>query len=533
MVELKQFNVAAARDLSRRYPNSISLFLGALAATGFAPLAWWPITLACFAAWMWLVHDAPTLRRVLLRGWLFGLGHFFVGNYWMQQAFTFQDAMPHWLGNVAVALASTYLAIYPMLAGGLAWRLASPRSAGDGATGVGPGFVLVFGASWIAGECLRATLFTGYPWNPLGVIWVPTFVAHLAAYVGTYALSGLTILVAGSALIVTRRRLPWLVALLAIALVPAGARIPGATSKAAPSPTAPHVRVIQPNLGEEERPTDDYAENNLAAIEQLLGTPGPNPRLIVWPEGALRYLIEDGYPPRFYWRAPPDSIRRRIAAHLGPDDIVLTGGNALKFDAAGNVTNVTNSIFAIDARGAILGRYDKAHLVPYGEYLPMRPLLSLIGLQRLVPGDFDFEPGPGPRAMALPAFGQVGMQICYEIIFSGEVVDEAHRPAVLFNPSNDSWYGSWGPPEHLAQARMRAIEEGLPILRATPTGISAIIAPDGRVLASVPLGKAGAIELPLPAAYPPTLFSRIGNWAALIVAAAMLLFAVAIRRASR
>ncbi len=212
---------------------------------------------------------------------------------------------------------------------------------------------------------------------------------------------------------------------------------------------------------------------------------------------------------------------------------MLTGGNALKFDASGNVTNVTNSIFALNAHGAILGRYDKAHLVPYGEYLPMRPILSLIGLQRLVPGDFDFDPGPGPRAMQLPGFGSVGMQICYEIIFSGQVVDPKHRPALIFNPSNDSWYGSWGPPEHLAQARMRAIEEGLPILRATPTGISAIIAPDGRVLDSVPLGQAGAIERALPAPYPPTLFSRIGNWAALIVAAAMLLFAVAIRRASR
>lgn len=530
---LAKFDVATMTSFGRRYPGSISLLLGALAATGFAPLAWWPIALACFAAWMWLIHDAPTLRQVLLRGWLFGLGHFFVGNYWMQQAFTFQTAMPHWLGNIAVALASTYLAIYPMLAGGLAWRLASPRSTGDGVTGVGPGFVLVFGAAWIASEYLRSTLFTGYPWNPLGVIWVPTFVAHLAAYVGTYALSGLTILAAGAALIVTRRRLPWIAALLAIALVPAIARVHVPLTTPSPPPNEPHVRIIQPNLGEEERPTDDYAEHNLAAIEQLLGTPGSNPRLIVWPEGALRFLIEDGYPLRYYWRAPPGAIRRRIASHLGPNDIVLTGGNALKFDASGNVSNVTNSIFALDAQGAILGRYDKAHLVPYGEYLPMRPILSLIGLQRLVPGDLDFDPGPGPRAMALPGFGQVGMQICYEIIFSGQVVDPKHRPALIFNPSNDSWYGSWGPPEHLAQARMRAIEEGLPILRATPTGISAIIAPDGRVLDSVPLGQAGAIERALPAPYSPTLFSRIGNWAALIVAAAMLLFAVAIRRASR
>lgn len=533
MVDLTKVNVATVAVIGRRYPNLIAFVLGALATTGFAPLAWWPMALLCFAGWMWLIHDAATLRRTLLRGWLFGFAHFFVGNFWMQQAFTFQDAMPHWLGYGAVAIAAAYLAIYPMFAGALAWRLASPRAVGDRETAPHLSFVLVFGAAWIATEWLRSTIFTGYPWNPLGVIWLPTTVALLAAYVGTYALSGLTVAFAGIPLIATRRRLPWIGAGLVAALVLAIGSIKLQMTPWAPPADFPHVRVIQPNLGEEERPTDDYAENNLAAIERLLGTPSTHPRLIVWPEGALRFMIEDGYPPQYYWRGAPAAIRRRIAAHLGPNDIVLTGGNALKFDAAGNVRTATNSIFALDAHGAILGRYDKAHLVPYGEYLPMRPLLSLIGLQRLVPGDIDFDPGPGPRDMTLPGFGAVGMQICYEIIFSGQVVDPAHRPALIFNPSNDSWYGSWGPPEHLAQARMRAIEEGLPIMRATPTGISAIIAPDGRVLDSIPLGVAGAIEQPIPDAYPPTPFARIGNWAALIVAAMLLLFAVAIRRAGR
>ena len=526
-------NVAMVSMFGRRYPRLLSLLTGAIAASGFAPHNAWPVTLACFAVWMWLVHDAATLRQVLVRGWLFGLGHFTVSNNWIQQAFTFQDAMPHWLGYGAVVILSLYLAIYPMLAAGLAWRLASPRAIGDSIARPGPGFALVFGAAWIATEWLRGTMFTGYPWNPLGVIWVPTPVAHLAAYVGTYALSGLTVAVAGIPLFATRQRLPWIAAGLAALSVPAIASIEVPLTPVALPADYPHVRIIQPNLGEEKRPTDDYAENNLATIERLIGTPGPHPRLIVWPEGALRFLIEDGYPPQYYWRAAPAVIRQRIAAHLGPNDIVLTGGNALKFDAMGNVSNATNSIFALDARGAITGRYDKAHLVPYGEYLPMRPILSLIGLQRLVPGDLDFDPGPGPRAMTLPHFGAVGMQICYEIIFSGETVDRAHRPALLFNPSNDSWYGNWGPPEHLAQAQMRAIEEGLPILRATPTGISAIIAANGRVLDSIPAEQAGAIELPMPDALPPTLFSRIGNWAAVIVATMLLLFAVAIRRAGR
>ena len=125
----------------------------------------------------------------------------------------------------------------------------------------------------------------------------------------------------------------------------------------------------------------------------------------------------------------------------------------------------------LHADGTLGPRYDKAHLVPYGEYLPMRPILSAIGLSRLAPGDIDFWPGPGPHTLDLGRFGKAGLQICYEIIFSGQVVDRAHRPDFLFNPSNDAWFGSWGPPQHLAQARLRAIEEGLPVIRATPTGI--------------------------------------------------------------
>ena len=193
----------------------------------------------------------------------------------------------------------------------------------------------------------------------------------------------------------------------------------------------------------------------------------------------------------------------------------------------------TNAVFAIDAQARLLGRYDKAHLVPFGEYLPARPFLSTFGLQRLVPGDFDFAAGKGPATMALPGFGAVGMQICYEIIFSGNVVDRAHRPAFLFHPSNDSWYGYWGQAEHLAQARMRAIEEGLPVIRATPTGISAIIDAQGRVLAAIPAGTAGAIELPIPPAAPPTLFARLGNLMALLVGLGLMFAAFAIRRFAR
>lgn len=507
----------------------LSLLLGGVAATGFAPLDLWPLALACFAVWMWLIHDAGGMRQALLRGWAFGIGHFTIGNVWIQHAFTFQDAMPQWLGYGAVVLLAMYIGVYPMAAAGLAWRYGRT----DGKPS--PAFVSLFGAAWIVTEWLRGTLFTGYPWNPLGVLWLPLpGVAHIAAWVGTYALSGLTIIVAGALLLLAGRRWRFAVPVLAATGLCAILFLPIAqTSATFPDPTAPRVRIVQPDLGQEERPQDDYAEMNLRALLVLIGQPGPAPRLIVWPEGAVRFMLEDGYPADAYWRGDALTIRRRIGALLGRGDVVLTGGNALQFDRNGELVSATNSTFALDRDARILGRYDKAHLVPYGEYLPARPILSRLGLNRLVPGDVDFLDGPGPRAIALPGFGAIGMQICYEIIFSGEVVDRAHRPAVIFNPSNEAWYGPSGPPQFLAQARLRAIEEGLPVLRATPTGISAIIGPDGTLLATVPADTAGAIELPLPAPLPPTLFSRVGNLMVALVAFALILLAIAFRRYAR
>jgi apolipoprotein N-acyltransferase len=180
----------------------------------------------------------------------------------------------------------------------------------------------------------------------------------------------------------------------------------------------------------------------------------------------------------------------------------------------------------ITAEGEIVGRYDKAHLVPYGEYLPMRPLLSAIGVSQLAPGEGDTLEGPGPRNLSLPGWGTMGVQVCYEIIFSGEVIDPAHRPDFLFNPSNDAWFGAWGPPQHLAQARLRAAEEGVPVIRSTPTGISAVIDARGNLVASLPWRTAGAIDADLPPPGTATLFSRVGNLIPLSLAFLLLVLAV-------
>lgn len=516
-------------------PRLIALIAGAVSATAFAPLDWWVAGVICVAILLRLAHEAPTLKQALLRGWLFGLGHFTVGNNWIQHAFTYQERMPPALGYFAVVLLALYLAVYPAIAMGLAWRFGRMGRALVRKPDLP--FVLAAGAAWTVTEYLRGVLFTGYPWNPLGVIWLPVpGTAQLAGWTGTYALSGLTVVAAGTLYLATQRAYRPLTGTLAAG----GAAAFLLTPAVLPArPGAPLVRVLQPNIGQETVLDGTYAKKALDALTRLSNDRatilpgGPVPRLIVWPEGTVDYWLEDGYPPEWYSRNDPRTVRQTIAMTLGPKDIALIGGTGLLFGSDKQLDAATNSVFTIDAAGTIHGRYDKAHLVPYGEYLPMRSILQPLGLSRLVMGDVDYAPGPGPRTLNVPGFGKVGMQICYEIIFSGQTVDRANRPAILFNPSNDAWFGAWGPPQHLAQARMRAIEEGLPILRATPTGISAIIDAHGRVIASAGMGEARAIEAPMPAALPPTLFARAGNWMAWLIAGLLLLSAIAIRRFAR
>jgi apolipoprotein N-acyltransferase len=229
---------------------------------------------------------------------------------------------------------------------------------------------------------------------------------------------------------------------------------------------------------------------------------------------------------------------------VGPGGLLRTGTVDLDFRGQ-ELAGARNVVTAVDEYGAILGGYAKAHLVPFGEYLPLRAWLEPLGLARLVPGDIDFHPGPGPQTLDLGPWGRVGVQICYEIIFSGDVVDRAHRPDYVIAPSNDGWFGSWGPPQHFAQARLRAIEEGLPVLRSTVSGDSGVIDADGIVRGFIPRlqagvrgfapgGYAGRLDGMIPPAHAPTLFARWGNGLALGWAAiALVLSVVATRRQSR
>jgi apolipoprotein N-acyltransferase len=494
---------------------------GALSAFAFEPTGLWPLLPVAFGVLCELIDRSRKFSHSLLIGWAFGLGQFVIGLNWIATAFTYQAAMPAWLGWIAVVLLSLYLAIYPAMATGLAWRFGRDNRIA---------LLLVLAGAWAVTEWLRGTMFTGFPWNPAAAVLVPTPLLLLAPLLGTYALSGLVVLLGGAVWLEYHRRWLPLVAIFgvtAVMLVLPSSAVPQ-------DPLAVrNVRIVQPNIGQQDKWRPGFDDEAARRLAVLSGPPAADARLLLWPEAAITDPVEDARTDEH--QAMAQFQRTRASSLLGPNDTLLTGGISIEAHDGIHVDGAANSIYALAPGGRIIGRYDKAHLVPYGEYLPMRPILSAIGVSRLAPGDIDFTPGPGPRTIDLGLqWGKVGLQLCYEIIFSGHVVDERNRPAFIFNPSNDAWFGRWGPPQHLAQAQLRAAEEGLPVLRATPTGISAVIDGRGHIVKSLPWRTAGVIDAVLP---PPansaTPFARLGNVIPLLLGFGFIAAGIAVDRKRR
>jgi apolipoprotein N-acyltransferase len=339
----------------------------------------------------------------------------------------------------------------------------------------------------------------------------------LASAIGAPGLGGLLILSAGSlAALLAARGEPFRIVLVGVfpLLLMVGLILDAMRADPGPA-TGPKLLLVQPNISQAEKMGAGGLQASIVKLMRLSAdalAANPDAKAVVWPEAAVEYPLEE---------AP--ELRLELAAMLKPGQLLLTGGVAIERNSAGEATAARNSLYALDHEGRILMRYDKAHLVPGGEYLPLRWLAEPLGLSRLVPGTLDFLPGPGPKTFHLPGLPAMGPAICYEIIFPGAVVDALDRPGFILTVSSDAWFGASGPPQHFAQARLRAIEEGLPVARVTPTGISGLIGSDGTVLDSVPMNKAAVIAAPLPAAKAPTLFAQAGLFSPGVFA--LLLFA--------
>jgi apolipoprotein N-acyltransferase len=362
---------------------------------------------------------------------------------------------------------------------------------------------VVLAGTWTLGDLARQFVLTGFPWNPWGSVWAfPGAVGDLflqpVAWIGTPGLTLATVLLAT---LPTLGRRGWAAGMAGI-LVWAGL---GAWRLSRPAGAAPDLLVVlvQGDVQEAMKWDRSVAEATFRRYLDLtaagVARAGGGPKIVVWPEGASPFLLES------------DSMARLAVAEAangggtGPVP-ALIGTIRLEGGRLSTGEHPRNSLVAITGSGAVAGTYDKWHLVPGGEYQPSWVPLPV----QLVPGG-GFEPGPGPRTLHVPGLPPVGALICYEAIFPGQGVDEADRPDWLVNVTNDAWFGeSTGPRQHLEAARMRAVEEGLPLLRAANTGISAGFDAHGRELARLGLDQEGTLLVRLPGKLPPTPFAIVG-----------------------
>jgi apolipoprotein N-acyltransferase len=486
----------------RRY--GLAFLLGALLAGALPPFDLAPLIFVAFPGLLWLDEGSTGPWASARLGYVFALGFFVAGLYWIAAALFVDIARFWWALPFAVLGLPAYLAFYPAAA------LAATRVAATRLNLSAAARVCIFAAAWGAAEWARGHCFTGLPWNLVGYVWSGGFPGALAmlqtvAWVGIYGLSLVTVLAASlPALLGTaslqpmapaRRIAPGLAAALLI-MVPAAAGairlalLPSAT-------TGTWLRLVQPSIPETMKWDPAAAEANFHRLVELSNTAAEHPlAAVLWPEAAVTFLLDR------------DDAHRAAIATIAPKGGYLITGALRANPPPDRVAQLWNSVAAIDSAGTIRAGYDKAHLVPFGEYAPLRDVVP-----KITPGSIDLSAGPGPQTIALPGLAALSPIICYEAIFPGAVVDAAARPAWILNLTNDAWYGrSSGPYQHFAIARTRAIEEGLPLVRVANNGISGVVDPVGRIVARTRLDSVGFADVALPAALAPTLYAKGGNW---------------------
>ncbi len=470
--------------------DGVAAGLGALSALALPPLHVLPVLWLAVPGLLLLIGAAPGALAAARRGFWFGFGHHVVGLYWITEAILLESARYWWLVPLAVPALSALLALFIAVPCGLT-RLAVP----------GWRRVLMLAGSWLLFDLARQYLGTGFPWNPWGSVWaVPGPVGDVmiqpAAWVGTPGLTLATLLIAAAPVL---GRAGWGMASASLAIW----ALLGYQRVLAPEPegTGLTVLLVQGNVAQGQKWDLDAARaafaRHLALTREGMARLGTGPAVVVWPEtSSTPYLLTEN-----------PAAREAILNAAAPARGAIVGSLSFtKGYASADPDNLPlNSLVAMGAGGIVAAPYSKWHLVPFGEFAPSWVPLSI----QIVPGRFGF--GTGPATLRVPGVPPVGAMICYETIFPAQVVDQADRPDWLVNITNDAWFGnSTGPRQHLAAARMRAVEEGLPLMRAANTGISAGFDSRGRELGRTQMGVATTVALPLPGKRPVTSFSRWG-----------------------
>lgn len=466
---------------------------GAVAVLAFAPFGFFPFLLASFATLVLLLDGAESIRQAALWGWSWGFGQFLAGLYWVGYAFMVDPEAHAWQMPFAVSLLAAGLALFPALACGVAFSFRVQ----------GTSRVFLFAALFSASEWLRGHVFTGFPWNLAAYGWgEASAFLQSAALIGAYGTTLLTVLLGASFSELFAKTLNWkLPAAMTLAglLIWAGGEMRLTQTAMATVPGA-RIRIVQPNVPQAEKYKRQFVLRNWnRLIGPSIAPAKPSISILVWPEAAPPFLLE---------REPVALETIRSLTQDGKT--LITGAERVECEPDGDY-RFFNALMIFGRDGRLLGTYDKFHLVPFGEYVPFASILSHFGIGKLTHGDAGFSAGSGPQTFDLLNAPSVGPLICYEILFPGGVIGN-RRPGWFVNVTDDSWFGpSTGPYQHLFTARVRAIEEGIPVIRAANTGISAVIDPLGRTIATLGLNKFGALDAPLPAALAPTPYARFGD----------------------
>jgi apolipoprotein N-acyltransferase len=492
----------------------ILMVFGAIAALAFPPVNALPLFAVGIVALIWAAETAERRRSALAMGWWWGFGHCLAGFFWIANSFLIDPWRFGWMVPFVIAGLAAYMAVFPALAVTAAWhRNASPLAR-----------VLLLAAAWTVAAWLSGHLFTGFPWNLPAYVWSLNLpMMQSVAWWGAWGLSFITILLCGMLALMGRgdRHQDVRVggAVLAVIAVLYGLGTwrlapEDAGDLAAVTRPATLLRLVQGNIDQWEKLTGAHRDRDIMQHVRLsTATPGLDQvQAVIWPETAATVFLDR----RDDWRA-------LVATAAPPNGLLITG--TLRGDPPqGGPERYWNSLAVIDPQARIVATADKFHLVPLGEYVPMRDILGPF-VTKLTAGAGDFSAGPGPVTVSAPGLPPFSPLICYEVIFPGAVIDASNRPDWLLSVTNDGWFGrSPGPYQHFASARFRAVEEGLPLARAANTGITAMVDPFGRVIASLPLGTEGALDVLLPAPLAPTLFSRTG----LLLPAVLVLVALAV-----
>ncbi len=482
----------------------VAALLGALAALAFAPTYLVPLLWPAFTGLLWLIGQPGRPGPAFGVGWAFGFGQFLVGLHWVGESFMVDAERYGALAPLAVLSLSAGLALFIAAACALT-ALLRPGIANR---------AMVLAAAWLLFEWLRSWVLSGFPWQLIGSAWVfSDAMIQLAAYGGVWALSWVTVFAAAAPALAAEpqrsgalaRWLPAGIGLALIALVWAGGSLRLAGAPALGSDVVPGVtlRLVQPSIAQADKWKAELRQGHVARQIAMSRAPAEQSvDVVIWSETAVPFNL---------WRIP--ELQDWLADAVPPGGHLITGAPRHEDGRRGQLWN---SLHVMRDDGRIVETYDKVNLVPFGEFVPLR---SLFGFSKLTHGRVDFSPGPGRRTLNLPGVPPFSPLICYEIIYPGRVVAEGPRPAWLLSLTNDAWFGtSTGPHQHFAIGRLRAVEEGIPLVRVANTGISAVVDSYGRTAEWLGLEAVGVIDRPLPKATPDTtVFGVVGNHSVLFL----------------